>query len=123
MWPGEAYPLGSTYDGAGTNFALFSDVATSVELCLISEDGHETRVEVTEVDAQTWHCYLPGVQPGQRYGWRVHGPYDPDNGHRCDPSKLLVDPYAKAFSGEFDGHPSLFSYDISDPSHHDVCGD
>ena len=115
MWPGEAYPLGSTYDGAGTNFALFSDVATSVELCLISEDGHETRVEVTEVDAQTWHCYLPGVQPGQRYGWRVHGPYDPDNGHRCDPSKLLVDPYAKAFCGEFDGHPSLFSYDISDP--------
>lgn len=115
MWPGEAYPLGSTYDGAGTNFALFSDVATSVELCLISEDDHETRVEVTEVDAQTWHCYLPGVQPGQRYGWRVHGPYDPDNGHRCDPSKLLVDPYAKAFCGEFDGHPSLFSYDISDP--------
>ncbi|GAB2504006.1 Glycogen debranching enzyme [Corynebacterium atrinae] len=112
VWPGEAYPLGSTYDGAGTNFALFSYVADKVELCLIDADDNETRVNLEEVDAHVWHCYLPGVQPGQRYGYRVHGPYDPDNGKRCDPNKLLVDPYARAFDGEFDGDASLFSYDI-----------
>lgn len=112
VWPGSAYPLGSTYDGAGTNFALFSDVADRVELCLIDNDGSEQRVEITEVDAHVWHCYLPSVSPGQRYGYRVHGPYDPFKGLRCDPSKLLVDPYARAFDGEFDGDPSLFSYDI-----------
>lgn len=116
VWPGEAYPLGSTYDGAGTNFALFSDVADKVELCLIGEAGEETRIPLEEVDAHIWHCYLPGIMPGQRYAYRVHGPYDPANGHRCDPSKLLVDPYAKAFDGEFDGHRSLFSYDIDDPA-------
>lgn len=115
IWPGDAYPLGSTYDGAGTNFALFSDVAEKVELCLIDREQNEERIELEEVDAHIWHCYLPGVQPGQRYGYRVYGPYDPANGHRCDPSKLLVDPYAKAFDGEFDGHPSLFSYDITNP--------
>ncbi|WJZ03105.1 glycogen debranching protein GlgX [Corynebacterium freiburgense] len=115
VWPGNAYPLGSTYDGAGTNFALFSDVADKVELCLIDEEDNETRINLDEVDAHIWHCYLPGVQPGQRYGYRVYGPYDPANGHRCDPNKLLVDPYAKAFDGEFDGHASLFSYDITDP--------
>ena len=112
VWPGEAYPLGSTYDGAGTNFALFSNVAERVELCLIDDDGAEQRINLEEVDAYIWHCYLPGVQPGQRYGYRVHGPYDPADGKRCDPNKLLVDPYARAFDGEFDGHPSLFSYDI-----------
>ncbi|GAA4791476.1 glycogen debranching protein GlgX [Corynebacterium canis] len=116
VWPGSDYPLGSTYDGAGTNFALFSDIAKKVELCLIDEEDNETRIELDEVDAHIWHCYLPGVQPGQRYGYRVYGPYDPAHGHRCDPNKLLVDPYAKAFDGEFDGHPSLFSYDITDPS-------
>ncbi|WP_018024680.1 glycogen debranching protein GlgX [Corynebacterium ulceribovis] len=116
VWPGDAYPLGSTYDGAGTNFALFSDIAEKVELCLIDRDENETRIPLEEVDAHTWHCYLPGVAPGQRYGYRVYGPYDPARGHRCDPNKLLVDPYAKAFDGEFDGHPSLFSYDITDPS-------
>ncbi len=115
IWPGEAYPLGSTYDGAGTNFAIFSDVAEKVELCLIDADENEERINLEEVDAHTWHCYLPGVQPGQRYGYRVHGPYDPANGKRCDSSKLLVDPYARAFDGEFDGHPSLFSYDVTKP--------
>ncbi|QMV85623.1 glycogen debranching protein GlgX [Corynebacterium hindlerae] len=115
IWPGDAYPLGSTYDGAGTNFALFSDIAEKVELCLIDREQNEERIELEEVDAHIWHCYLPGVQPGQRYGYRVYGPYDPANGHRCDPTKLLVDPYAKAFDGEFDGHPSLFSYDITNP--------
>lgn len=115
VWPGEAYPLGSTYDGAGTNFAIFSYVADKIELCLIDADGNEERVELTEVDHHIWHAYLPGVLPGQRYGYRVHGPYDPHNGKRCDPSKLLVDPYARAFDGEFDGHASLFSYDINNP--------
>ncbi|MBC6769066.1 glycogen debranching enzyme GlgX [Corynebacterium sp. LK15] len=116
VWPGEPYPLGSTYDGAGTNFALFSDVAEKVELCLISAEGEETRIELEEVDAHIWHCYIPSIMPGQRYAYRVHGPFDPANGKRCDPNKLLVDPYAKAFDGEFDGHPSLFSYDIHDHS-------
>ncbi|MBN9373934.1 MAG: glycogen debranching enzyme, partial [Cellulomonas sp.] len=96
LWPGQAYPLGATYDGAGTNFALFSEVAERVVLCLIDDDGTETRVDLTEVDAFVWHGYLPGIAPGQRYGYRVHGPFDPARGHRCDPSKLLLDPYAKA---------------------------
>lgn len=115
IWPGQSYPLGSTYDGAGTNFALFSDIADKVELCLLDSENNETRVELTEVDANIWHAYLPGIQPGQRYGYRVHGPYDPANGHRCDPNKLLVDPYSRAFDGDYDGDPSLFSYDITNP--------
>ncbi|QPK82653.1 glycogen debranching protein GlgX [Corynebacterium qintianiae] len=113
VWPGSAYPLGSTYDGAGTNFAIFSAVADKVELCLIDKQGVETRVELEELDNFVWHAYLPGVTPGQRYGYRIHGPWDPQSGKRCDPSKLLVDPYARAFDGEFDGHSSLFSYDIN----------
>ncbi|MBG9327346.1 glycogen debranching protein GlgX [Corynebacterium belfantii] len=115
IWPGQSYPLGSKYDGAGTNFAIFSDVAEKVELCLIDAECNEERILLDEVDAHIWHCYLPGVKPGQRYGFRVHGPYNPAEGKRCDPSKLLVDPYARAFDGEFDGHPSLFSYDINEP--------
>ncbi|WKD57398.1 Glycogen debranching enzyme [Corynebacterium capitovis DSM 44611] len=111
-WPGSAYPLGSTYDGAGTNFALFSSVAEKVELCLIDKAGLETRVPLEEVDNFVWHAYLPGVTPGQRYGYRVYGPWDPQSGKRCDPNKLLVDPYARAFDGDFDQHSSLFSYDI-----------
>ena len=114
-WPGDAYPLGSTYDGAGTNFALFSVVAEKVELCLIDAEGNEERIPLEECDAHIWHCYIPGIKPGQRYGYRVHGPYDPANGKRCDANKLLVDPYARAFDGEFDGHPSLFSYDVTQP--------
>lgn len=115
IWPGQSYPLGSKYDGAGTNFAIFSDVAEKVELCLIDAECNEERILLDEVDAHIWHCYLPGIKPGQRYGFRVHGPYNPAEGKRCDPSKLLVDPYARAFDGEFDGHPSLFSYGINDP--------
>ena len=114
-WPGHAYPLGATFDGSGTNFALFSEVADRVELCLFDEAGAETRVEVTEVDAHVWHCYLPSVQPGQRYGYRVHGPWDPENGLRCNPNKLLLDPYAKATSGEIDWDQSLFGYTFGDP--------
>ncbi|AND16426.1 glycogen debranching enzyme GlgX [Rathayibacter tritici] len=114
-WPGTAYPLGATFDGSGTNFALFSEIAERVELCLFDEDGTETRVDVQESDAYVWHCYLPQVQPGQRYGFRIHGSYDPDSGHRCNPNKLLLDPYAKAISGEIDWDQSLFSYTFGDP--------
>ncbi len=110
VWPGTAYPLGATYDGAGTNFSLFSEVAERVELCLIAKDGTEERIALDEVDGFVWHTYLPNVAPGQRYGWRVHGPYDPAQGLRCDPSKLLLDPYGKAFDGAFDGDPSLYEY-------------
>jgi isoamylase len=115
IWPGQAYPLGATYDGSGTNFALFSEVAERVELCLFDEDGKESRVEVPEVDAFVWHCYLPDVQPGQRYGYRVHGPWDPAEGLRCNPNKLLLDPYAKATSGDIEWNQSLFSYTFGDP--------
>jgi glycogen operon protein len=115
-WPGQGYPLGATYDGAGANFAVFSEVADSVELCLIDDDNVETRLPLPEVDGYVWHGYLPDVPPGQRYGFRIHGPYDPRAGHRCDPAKLLLDPYGKAFSGEFDGHPSLFNYDLGNPA-------
>ncbi|NUR05387.1 MAG: glycogen debranching protein GlgX [Nocardioidaceae bacterium] len=115
IWPGRPYPLGATYDGAGANFALFSEVAERVELCLISDSGQETRVDLVETDAYVHHAYLPGIQPGQRYGYRVHGPYDPASGHRCNPAKLLVDPYAKALEGQIDGDESLFSYRFGSP--------
>ena len=115
IWPGHPYPLGATFDGTGTNFAIFSEVAERIELCLFENDGTETRIELTEVDSFVWHAYLPSVQHGQRYGFRVHGPYDPENGHRCNPSKLLLDPYAKAIDGEVDGDQSLFSYTFGEP--------
>jgi len=118
IWPGRPYPLGATYDGTGTNFALFSEVAESVELCLISDDGSERRVPLTEVDGRVWHAYVPAAQPGQRYGYRVHGPYDPSQGLRCNPAKLLLDPYAKAIEGQVDGDESLFSYRFDDPAEH-----
>ena len=113
VWPGSAYPLGATYDGAGTNFSLFSEVAERVELCLIGKDGVETRVELDEVDGYVWHAYLPTITPGQRYGFRVHGPWDPAAGQRCDPSKLLLDPYGKSFHGDFDFTQALYSYDLN----------
>ena len=115
VWPGSAYPLGATFDGQGTNFALFSESAERVELCLFDADGTETRVPLTEVDAFVWHGYLPTVQPGQHYGYRVHGPYDPAQGQRFNPNKLLLDPYAKAVAGEIDWGQSLFGYDFGDP--------
>src|SRR5690242_20223235 len=96
VWPGARYPLGATFDGTGTNFALVSHSAQRVELCLFDDEGTEERVDLTEVDANVWHGYLPGVQPGQRYGFRVHGEYDPARGLRANPNKLLLDPYAKA---------------------------
>jgi len=114
-WPGTAYPLGATFDGSGTNFAIFSESAERIELCLFAEDGTETRVELQDVDAFVWHAYLPQVQPGQRYGYRVHGPYDPVNGQRHNPNKVLLDPYAKAMAGGFEWDQSLFGYDFGDP--------
>ncbi|MDT5350612.1 MAG: isoamylase [Mycobacterium sp.] len=113
VWPGTAYPLGAAYDGAGTNFSLFSEIAEEVELCLIGEDGGESRIPLDEVDGYVWHAYLPNITPGQRYGFRVHGPFDPAAGHRCDPSKLLLDPYGKAFDGDFTFGQALFSYDLN----------
>jgi glycogen operon protein len=114
-WPGRPYPLGATYDGSGTNFALFSEVAQQVDLALIGDDGSEQLVQLTEVDGFVWHAYLPSVQPGQRYGYRVHGPYDTAKGLRCNPSKLLLDPYAKAIDGQVDADESLFSYRFAKP--------
>ncbi|WP_030505404.1 glycogen debranching protein GlgX [Microbispora rosea] len=116
VWPGEPYPLGATWDGVGTNFSVFSEVAERVELCLYDDRGEETRVDLPEVDGFVWHGYVPGIMPGQRYGLRVHGPYRPDYGHRCNPSKLLLDPYAKAIEGSVRWNESLFSYHFADPA-------
>jgi isoamylase len=114
IWPGNAYPLGASYDGSGTNFALFSEVAERVELCLFDASGEETRIDLPEVDGFVWHAFLPGIEPGQHYGYRVHGPYDPDSGHRCNPNKLLLDPYSKAIDGRFHWQQSLFGYNFGD---------
>jgi glycogen operon protein len=110
IWPGRAYPLGASYDGAGTNFCLFSEVATRVELCLFDDEGQETRLDLPEVDAFCWHGYVPGVEPGTRYGYRVHGPYAPEQGHRCNPHKLLLDPYARAIEGLPRWSEALYGY-------------
>jgi len=114
-WPGRPYPLGPTYDGVGTNFALFSEVASAVDLCLFDDSGNERRVRLEEVDAFSWHAYLPNVGPGQRYGYRVHGPDDPRKGLRCNPYKLLLDPYARAIEGGIDWNTSCYSYDLDHP--------
>src|SRR5882757_49364 len=114
-WTGHPFPLGAVYDGSGTNFALFSEVAEKVEVALIDDSGREERVVLDEVDGFIRHAYLPGVGPGQRYGFRVHGPYDPSRGQRCNPAKLLLDPYAKAVERQADGHESLFGYPFGDP--------
>ncbi|MCP2335398.1 glycogen debranching protein GlgX [Actinomadura rupiterrae] len=114
VWPGEASPLGARFDGAGTNFAVFSEIAERVELCLF-QDGEEVRTPLTEVDAFVWHAYLPGVMPGRAYGYRVHGPHDPPNGHLCNPAKLLLDPYARAVEGAVDWDQTCFGYTFGDP--------
>lgn len=117
------YPLGASYDGAGVNFALFSRMAEKVELCLFDEQDNETRVELTEQNSYVWHIYLPGIQPGQRYGYRVYGPYNPANGQWCNPNKLLLDPYAKAIEGNIDGDESLYSYWFNDSDNPDNMND
>ena len=121
--PGSMYPLGASYDGAGVNFALYSQVAQKVELCLFDEHDAETRIEMTERNSYVWHNYIPGLQPGQRYGYRVYGPYDPMHGLRCNPNKLLLDPYAKAIEGNIDGDESLFSYWFKSPDDNSAMND
>src|ERR1035438_9580156 len=127
IWPGTPYPLGATWDGWGTNFTLFSEVAERVQLCLFDEADDdagsgagskltETQIDLTEIDGFVWHGYLPGIAPGQRYGYRVHGPYEPPRGRRCDGSKLVLDPYGKAIEGDVSWDESLFDYQFANPS-------
>ncbi|MDQ4032644.1 MAG: glycogen debranching protein GlgX [Actinomycetota bacterium] len=115
IWPGSSYPLGATYDGGGTNFAIFSEVAEQIELCLFDDNDAEIRLRLPERDGMVWHGYLPRIGPGQRYGYRVHGPYEPAAGLRCNPNKLLLDPYAKAIDGRIQWDESLFSYRFGRP--------
>jgi glycogen operon protein len=115
VWPGTNYPLGAAYDGAGTNFSLFSEVAQRVELCLFDEQGKESRIDLPEVTSFCWHGYLPNVGPGQRYGFRVHGPWAPQEGHRCNPAKLLLDPYARAIENGVQWNEAVFPYYFNDP--------
>jgi isoamylase len=116
IWPGAPYPLGATFDGGGTNFSIFSGVAERIELCLLDDSGVEERVTLPERNGLIWHGYLPRVGPGQRYGYRVHGPHDPGAGLRCNPNKLLLDPYAKAVDGTITWNEALFGYRFGDPS-------
>jgi isoamylase len=115
IWPGTNYPLGASHDGTGTNFSLFSEVADRVELCLFDEAGAETKFDLPEVTSFCWHGYLPNVGPGQRYGFRVHGPWKPEEGHCCNPAKLLLDPYARAIEGQVKWNEAVFSYSFDDP--------
>ncbi|HSR26338.1 MAG TPA: glycogen debranching enzyme, partial [Candidatus Eisenbacteria bacterium] len=115
IWPGEPYPLGASFDGTGTNFSIFSEVAGRVELCLFDEGGTETRIDLPEQTALCWHGYVPNVRPGQRYGFRVHGTYDPRRGLRCNAAKLLLDPYAKAIEGDVRWNRAIFPYPLGDP--------
>ncbi|MEU3528228.1 glycogen debranching protein GlgX [Streptomyces sp. NPDC038707] len=122
VWSGHPYPLGAVFDGQGTNFALFSEVAERVDLILVDDSGAETPVRLHEVDGFVWHAFLPGVGPGQRYGYRVHGPWQPAFGHRCNPAKLLLDPYARAVDGQIDNHPSLYERAPDGPAPADSAG-
>ena len=115
VWPGKPYPLGATYDGIGTNFSIFSEVAERIELCLFDRQGRETRLDLEEIDGHVWHAYLPSVRSGQRYGYRVYGPWDPARGLRCNPAKLLLDPYAKAVDRALRWDEAVFPYRMPDP--------
>ena len=113
VWRGSPYPLGATWDGSGVNFAVFSEHAEAVDLCLFDDDGaSEQQIRLAEQTDLVWHCYLPDVRPGQRYGYRVHGPYSPSEGDRFNPAKLLIDPYAKRIDGEVRWDDSLFGYRV-----------
>lgn len=114
VWPGSPYPLGAVFDGAGTNFAIFTETAERVELCLFDDKNRETRIPLPEVTGFCWHGYFPAIEPGQRYGFRVYGPWCPEEGHRCNPSKLLLDPYAKAIEGSIAWDEALFPYSFED---------
>ena len=117
IWPGSPYPLGATWDGKGVNFALFSAHADKVELCLFDRSGthEEARIALPEYTDEVWHCYLPEARPGQLYGYRVHGPYDPEAGHRFNPNKLLLDPYARAIVGPLRWSDAVFGYRVGGP--------
>jgi isoamylase len=110
VWPGDPYPLGASFNGEGTSFAVFSEVAERIELCLFDDDDHEMRVDLPETTGFVWHGYLPSIMPGQRYGYRVHGPWNPAHGQRCNPAKLLIDPYAKAVEGGVRWEPAVFGH-------------
>jgi isoamylase len=115
VWPGQPYPLGASWDGQGVNFAIFSEHATAVELCLFNQEDdavESNKIMLREYTDQVWHCYLPDVRPGQFYGYRVHGPYEPNNGQRFNPAKLLIDPYAKAITGSIKWSNALFAYKV-----------
>ena len=118
--PGSRVPLGATFDGFGTNFAIFSEVAEAIDLCLFDQDGAETKIPMTEVDGYVWHIRLVGLGPGTRYGYRVHGPWDPARGLWCNPAKLLADPYALMFDGAIVDHPALSAFDPERPSFPDL---
>ena len=118
-WPGRPAPLGATWDGAGTNVALHSVSAEAVDVCLFDEDGAELRLRLEDKTGHVWHGYLPGVGPGQRYGFRVDGPYDPPGGQRHDPSKLLLDPYARDIEGEFRLDDAVLGARDGQPDHRD----
>src|SRR5512142_3200720 len=118
IWPGSPYPLGATWDGMGVNFAIYSEHGTGVELCLfdsVDADKEKARVRLREQTDMVWHAYLPDVQPGQLYGYRVYGPYDPANGHRFNPAKVLLDPYAKSVARSTRWSDEMFGYHIGDP--------
>jgi glycogen operon protein len=115
VWPGRPYPLGATYDGAGTNFSIFSEAAEKVELCIFEPEGREHRIAVTENTGFCWHCYMPNLNPGAQYAYRIYGPWDLDHGHRCNPAKLLIDPYAKAMDGYVRWDEAVFPYRFGDP--------
>src|SRR5918998_1741004 len=123
IWPGVPYPLGATWDGGGTNFAIFSQQASGVELCLFGDEDHELRVPLTETSAFVWHGYLPGVGPGERYGYRVDGPYEPEAGHRFNRAKLLIDPYARALTGGVDWEAPVFGYPVNGEEDADLAVD
>ena len=108
--------LGAHYDGGGASFALFSSPATAVELCLFDDSGQETRWGLEQGEGFVWQGYLPGARPGQRYGYRVHGPWDPSAGARCNPAKLLLDPYARAIEGEVRWDPAVYGHAAGDPN-------
>src|SRR5215212_11435535 len=110
-YPGSPFPLGATWDGEGVNFAIFSENATAIDLCLFDSKS-EKRIRIREIDNHIWHVYVPNIKPGQLYGYRVYGPYEPQNGHRFNPNKLLIDPYAKALSGQVEWHDALFGYEV-----------
>src|ERR1700688_4315980 len=119
VMPGQPYPQGATFDGAGVNFSLFSEGATRVELCFygdLSDPNRESaRIQLSEQTDRVWHAYLPGLKPGLRYGYRVRGPFEPDKGLRFNSAKLLLDPYAKAIDGQLRWDDALFGYDLKNP--------